>query len=104
MHISILNMPKREPDLVLPRQPDIYEVKVWIHECLFLIDDALHDSISSGSINLDSCKDPMEYIVATAQRSPFEERRRAANKFLEELDLILTGGNYDQAHYGTTAV
>ena len=46
----------------------------------------------------------MEYIAATAQRSPSEKRRNVASKFLEELDLILTGGDYDQARYGVTAV
>lgn len=97
MRKPVLQIPEREPDIILPREADVYEVQVWIHEGLFLIDNALHDSISSGSLNLDTSKDPMEYIVATAQRSPFEDRRRIAAKFLEELDLILTGGDYEQA-------
>jgi hypothetical protein len=93
--------PKREPDIVFPKEQGFNRVEIWIAEGLFcvgkpLTGDECMDTISSTTMKLTNEKDPMVYISATAKHveksGKVFKRSIIAKNFLNQLDSILLGG------------
>ena len=94
MNAKILKEPLREPDVVLPEYLNIAQVSVWVSEKIFKIGNHCFDSVTSESLKLYSCKEPLVYLKAVADKSSrTSPRKKIATDFLEELDNILLG-NY----------
>jgi len=85
--------PEREPDLILPSEDVFVEVKVWISEGKFLINNYLCNYMVSSTLGLKEETDPMIYIDAVAKSEELNGYRRQeiAREFLAKLDSMLVG-------------
>jgi hypothetical protein len=82
--------PIREPDVILPEYMGWAEVHVWISECVFKIHGHYFNCISSTTLGLFECRDPVIYLKKIAESgSQSNPRKKTASDFLETLDSIL---------------
>jgi hypothetical protein len=95
MRYGVGHRPEREPDVVFPQEEGFNEVKIWIAERVFCIDNNYRSTINSETLDLREEKDPMVYITATSRYDASElenyERGEIARAFLAKLDSILVG-------------
>lgn len=90
MSALIVEQPLREPDIILPEYLSTAMVSVWISERIFKIGNHCFNSITSENLKLYSCKEPLVYLEAVANKSSrYSPRKKIATDFLEELDRIL---------------